>query len=269
MNAVSFMGRVALLGFAILVLQGCSGSSNSFGDSTTKEMAPGQFAQVAQNPVASPAASVAGKTGAKTAAVNNIFAKASGPVGDPKAYRIGALDVLDISVLGVADLTKTVQVTSSGTITLPLVRTVTAVGRTQTELEQELTKRLSKTYLQNPQVTVGIKEFNSQRITVDGAVAKPGIFPKQGDMSLLQAIAQAQGLTTVADPTGILVFRQVNGKRLAARFDIRQVRSGKQPDPMLLAGDVVMVDESAAKTTLRDIASAMPLTGLFSIVPLL
>ncbi|MDP8997590.1 MAG: SLBB domain-containing protein [Pseudomonadota bacterium] len=118
-------------------------------------------------------------------------------------------------------------------------------------------------------MTVAIKEYNSQRITVDGAVMKPGIFPKKGELSLLQAIAQAQGLTTVADPSGVLVFRQVNGKRLAARFDIRQVRSGKLPDPMLLSGDVVMVDESAAKTTLRDITSAMPLTGLFSVVPLL
>jgi polysaccharide biosynthesis/export protein len=104
---------------------------------------------------------------------------------------------------------------------------------------------------------------------VDGAVQKPGIFPKQGDMSLLQAIAQAQGLTTVADPTGVLIFRTVDHKRLAARFDIRKVRGGVLPDPMLEAGDIVMVDESNTKTTLRDIVSAMPISGLFSIIPLL
>ncbi|MEO9168720.1 MAG: polysaccharide biosynthesis/export family protein [Aestuariivirga sp.] len=264
MNVTGFARVVALLGFALLFLQGCS-SSNSFG---TSGMTQGQFSQVAQNPAATPAAGNAGNAG-NAETVDKIFAKANGPGPNPDAYRIGALDVLDITVFGVADLTKTIQVTDGGTITLPLVRTITAAGRTQAELERELTARLSKTYLQDPQVTVAIKEYNSQRVTVDGAVVKPGIFPKQGDLSLLQAIAEAQGLTTVADPTGVLVFRQVNGKRLAARFDIRQVRSGKLPDPMLLSGDVVMVDESATRTTLRDISSAMPLTGLFSVVPLL
>lgn len=251
-NAIIF-GLPILTG---LLLAGCSGGSNTFGDSSTKNMQPGQFAQTAQ---ASPTANNAD-------AVNKIYAKANGAVGDPQAYRIGALDVLDITVLGVADLTRSVQVTSAGTITLPLMRTVTAAGRTQSELEHDITNRLSATYLQNPQVTVGVKEYNSQRITVDGAVQKPGIFPKSGEMSLLQAIAQAQGLTTVADPTNVLVFRQVNGQRQAARFDIKQVRGGKQPDPMLMAGDVVMVDESAARTTLRDISSAMPIGGIFSIV---
>ena len=259
----NFMRLTLMMGLSIFALQGCSGGANTFGDSTTKNMEQGQFSQVAQAPTPSVS------KGASAETVNKIFAKGSGPISDPQAYRIGVLDVLDISVLGVADLTKTVQVTESGVITLPLVRRIKAVGRTQSELEQEITERLAKTYLQNPQVTVAVKEYNSQRITVDGAVQKPGIFPLQGQTSLLQAIAQAQGLTTVADPTGVLLFRQVNGKRMAARFDIRQVRSGKIADPMLLAGDVVMVDESAAKTTLRDITSAMPLTGLFSVVPLL
>ena len=263
MNVNRYAHVLVLLGFTMFFLQGCS-SSNSFG---TAGMPQGQFAQVAQNPATAPAGASASPKNADT--VNKIFAKANGVPSDPAAYRIGALDVLDITVFGVADLTKTIQVTDGGTITLPLVRTVKAAGHTQTELEQELTTRLGHTYLQNPQVTVAIKEYNSQRITVDGAVMKPGIFPKQGDLSLLQAIAQAQGLTTVADPTGVLVFRQENGKRLAARFDIRQVRSGKVPDPMLQSGDVVMVDENATKTTLRDISSAMPLTGLFSVVPLL
>lgn len=254
---------LALLTLSTIILQGCSGGANTFGDSTTANMAPGQFGQVTQTPGATVKS---GQTSASAKAVDGIFAKASGVGSDPKAYRIGAQDILDISVLGVADLTRTVQVTSGGTITLPLVRTINAAGRTQGELEAELTARLSKTYLQNPQVTVGVKEYNSQRITVDGAVQKPGIFPKQGDMSLLQAIAQAQGFTTVADPTNVLVFRQIAGKRMAARYNIKDVRAGKLADPMLLAGDVVMVDESATRTTIRDISAAMPISGIFSII---
>jgi polysaccharide export outer membrane protein len=253
----TFMGKWLFGAWVILaagLLQGCvNGSSNSFGDSATRQMVPGSFSPLAST-----------KQGA-----DPITTGSTSPIATPQDYRIGALDTLDIAVLGVADLNRTVQVNSGGTITLPLIRQVQAAGRTQTELERDIADKLAQTYLQSPQVTVAVKEYNSQKLTVDGAVQKPGIFPKQGEMSLLQAIAQAQGLTNYADPTGILVFRNVNGKRLAARFDIRQVRAGKMPDPLLQAGDIVMVDENSAKTTLRDISAAMPLTGLFSVVPLL
>lgn len=111
-----------------------------------------------------------------------------------------------------------------------------------------------------------VKEYNSQRITVDGAVNKPGIFPTTGQISLLQAIALAEGLTVIADPSGVLLFRTVDNKRMAARFDIREIRGGKVDDPILQAGDIVMVDESAARTTLRDIKDALPISGLFRLM---
>jgi polysaccharide biosynthesis/export protein len=196
---------------------------------------------------------------------NSAAAPSASGNGD---YRIAPLDVVDISVFGVQDLSRTVQVSSSGQISLPLIKTVQAGGRTAGELERDIAAKLSATYLQSPQVSVFIKEYNSQRITVDGAVAKPGIFPINGQVSLMQAIALSQGLTTVADPSGVLIFRQVGNKRTAARFDLRDVRSGKIQDPMLLAGDIVMVDESSTRTTLRDIREALPLSGLFSLLAL-
>ena len=244
------------------LLAGCVNGSNSFGDSSTSQMVPGQFSQL-------PSSKTDAAAVPATANIDQIATGSITSVANPADYRIGVLDTLDVAVLGVPDLNRTVQVNSGGGITLPLIREVQAVGRTQGEVERDIAAKLSKSFMQSPQVTVSVKEYNSQKVTVDGAVQKPGIFPKQGEMSLLQAIAQAQGLTNYADPTGVLVFRTVNTKRLAARFDIRQVRAGKMPDPKLQAGDVVMVDESSAKTTLRDISSAMPLTGLFSVVPLL
>jgi polysaccharide biosynthesis/export protein len=195
---------------------------------------------------------------------SSITPAASGAVD----YRIAPLDVIDISVLGVQDLSRTVQVSSSGVISLPLIKTVQAGGRTAGELEREIAAKLDATYLQSPQVSVFVKEYNSQRITVDGAVAKPGIFPINGKVSLMQAIALSQGLTVVADPSGVLVFRQMDGKRTAARFDLREVRSGKVEDPVLQAGDIVMVDESATRTTLRDIRDALPFSGLFKLLTL-
>lgn len=206
-----------------------------------------------------------GLGGQASANAQKIFAANAPGAGSGSAedYRISGLDVLQISVLGLKDLDNTVQVSTSGMISLPLIKTVKAGGKTTTQLEQEIAKKLSASYLQSPQVTVFVKEYNSQRVTVDGAVIKPGIFPIQGKMSLMQSIALAEGLTRVADPTGVIIFRQINGQKQAARFDLKMVRSGKVPDPNLIAGDIVMVDESAARTTLRDINDYLPFSGVF------
>lgn len=208
--------------------------------------------------------------GQAAANAQKIFA--SGPAapntGKNDDYEISALDVIEISVFGVKDLDRTVQVSSTGMISLPLIKQVKAGGKTQAQLEREIATKLEAGYLQSPQVSVFVKEYNSQRITVDGAVKKPGIYPTTGKISLLQAIALAEGLNDVADTSGILLFRTVNDKRMVARFDLKQVRSGQMSDPVLQAGDIVMVDESSTRTTLRDIKDVMPLSGLFSLLAL-
>jgi polysaccharide biosynthesis/export protein len=245
--------------FVALLVSACSSGSELGADAGIKS--GGQFSQVG-GPTKKGDGSVA-------ASAAKIFdANSAAPIGGDD-YKISALDVVEITVLNVPELTRTVQVSASGTISLPLVKTIKASGHTTTQLEKQIAAKLEATYLQSPQVSVYVKEFNSQKITVDGAVVKPGIFPKTGNVSLLQAIALAEGLSTVADPTGILIFRTVNNARMAARFDLKQVRSGKINDPMLQAGDIVMVDESSRKTTLRDITSAMPLTGLFTLLTVL
>ena len=258
----SFLRRLQGVAVAAVCasLAACSGGS-SLGSSPTNGVAAGEFAQVgsAQPKVMDQKAA---------ASVQNIFAANAVIETGSEDYQIAALDVLEVTVLGVPELTRTVQVGTSGTITLPLIKTVKAGGRTQLQLEREISDKLEATYLQSPQVSVFVKEYNSQRITVDGAVNKPGIYPTTGKVTLLQAIALGEGLSTVADPTGILVFRSVNNKRMAARFDIRQIRGGKINDPTLQAGDIVMVDESTSRTTMRDIKDAIPLSGLFSLLML-
>jgi polysaccharide biosynthesis/export protein len=187
---------------------------------------------------------------------------------DPDDYRITPLDVLEVSVLGAQDLNRTVQVSSSGNITLPLIKTVRAGGMTPSQLENSIAGKLQVSYMQSPQVSIFVKEFNSQRITVDGAVMKPGIFPFSGQLSLMQAIALSQGVTTVADVSTVLVFRTVNGERSAARFDLKQIRTGQASDPFLKAGDIVMVDESSSKTMFRNIKEALPLLNVFQLFSL-
>jgi polysaccharide export outer membrane protein len=189
---------------------------------------------------------------------------ASGAYQGASDYRIGAQDLLNISVFGVEELNKDVRVNSNGQISLPLIGTAMAGGKTIPELEAELAKKYAAGYLQNPQVTVFVKEFTSQRITIEGAVNKPGIYPITGKTTLLQAIALAEGVDDkVADLGGIVVMRTVDGKRQAAVFDLREVRRGTMDDPQLYGDDIVVVEQSGSKTAFRRFIESVPVIGIF------
>ena len=102
--------------------------------------------------------------------------------------------MLDITVFKVPELSKTIQVSETGTINLPLVGEVQAAGKTTQELERVLTAKLGATYLQNPQVSVLVKENNSQHVVVQGAVEKTGVYPIRGKTTLMELVAMAGGL---------------------------------------------------------------------------
>ena len=189
---------------------------------------------------------------------------ASGAYQGASDYRIGAQDLLQISVFGVKELDKDVRVNSNGQISLPLIGGVMAGGKTIPELETELAKKYSEGFLQKPQVTVFVKEFTSQRITVEGAVNKPGIFPITGKTTLLQAIAMSGGVDDkIADLGGIVLMRQVDGKRAVAVYDLRQVRKGLAEDPQLYGDDIIVVEQAGSKTLYRNIIESMPILGIF------
>ena len=117
------------------------------------------------------------------------------------------MDVLDISVFQVPELTKSVQVADTGTINLPLIGEVAVAGKTAQQVERDLTTKLGAKYLQNPQVTVFVKEYNSHQVTIQGEIKKPGVFPLKGTTSLLQLIALAGGFDANSDST-VLILRQ-------------------------------------------------------------
>ena len=189
---------------------------------------------------------------------------ASGAYEGATDYRIGAMDLLQISVFGVQDLDKEVRVNSNGQISLPLVGGVMAGGRTIPELEAALAKKYADGFLQNPQVSVFVKEYSSQRITLEGAVKKPGIYPITGRTSLLQAIALAEGVDDkIADLGGIVLMRQVEGKRQAAVFDLRLVRKGVIDDPQVYGDDIIVVEQSGSKSAFRRFIEAVPAIGVF------
>ena len=179
-------------------------------------------------------------------------------------YRLGPLDIVEVSVFEVPELTKTAQISASGLISLPLIGQVTAGGRTIGELEREVEQKLAAEYLQSPEVSVHVKEYTSQRITVEGAVNSPGIYAISGRTTLLQAIALAKGPDRIADQSGVLIFRtSADGTREAAVFDLEPIRSGEAPDPIVLGGDVVVVDQSAVRTAWRDLRESIGVLGFF------
>jgi polysaccharide biosynthesis/export protein len=181
------------------------------------------------------------------------------------AYKIGPQDTIEIAVFKVPDLSRTVQVADSGTVNLPLIGDVVAAGKTSQQLERDLVKKYGGKYLQSPQVTVSVKEYNSQRVTIEGSVKKPGVYPIRGKATLLQFIATAEGLDANADST-VVVFRTTNGKRSAAKFDISSIRSGDAADPPIQSGDLIIASSSAIKETFNNILKALPIAGVFAML---
>ncbi len=178
-------------------------------------------------------------------------------------YRLGAQDVLEIAVFGVPDLSRTARVNSDGQISLPLVGGIRAGGRTIPELEKDIAASLSKNFLQNPQVTIFVKEYASQRITLEGSFNRPGIYPLTGKTSLLQAMAIGGGFNELAEQGSVVIFRQVDGKKMAAKFDVRAIRDGNAEDPQVYGDDIVVIQDAAGKSAFKNLIKSLPLVGLF------
>lgn len=173
-------------------------------------------------------------------------------------YRIGAHDLIEISVFQVAELSRTVRVNSRGQISLPMIGAVDAGGLTAHELETAIAKKLSESLLQDPQVSVFIKEFVSQRVVVEGSVKNTGVYPLTGRTTLLQAIALAGGLDPLADENEVKIFRQnTGGSREVIVYDLEQIRAGKMDDPLVKGNDLVVVEKSGSKSFLKNVTDTL------------
>jgi polysaccharide export outer membrane protein len=178
-------------------------------------------------------------------------------------YRIAPLDKLSITVFQVEQLSGEYQVDLTGRIAMPLVGSVDAVNLTTDELRERLAQRLAQNYLKNPDVTVGITAATGSNITVEGAVRRPGIYPNFGRMTLLQAMAVGGGLDPTANEKQVFVFRQIDGKRQIAGFDLSTIRNGQEPDPEIYRGDIVVVAGSKTKETWQSLFQGVQTFGIF------
>lgn len=187
---------------------------------------------------------------------------------DLAPYRIGPGDEIAVSVFGATELDKTAVVDAAGGFSLPLAGTLTAAGKTPEEFASEIEAKLRGAYLRNPRVSVNVnKSGTGQTITVDGEVQQPGIYPVASRMTLQQAIATAHGATDTANIRNVIVFRTVSGQKMAAMFDLKDIRSGRTPDPQIFGNDIVIVGESSIQKFLRNYSLAFTSLGRF--IPIL
>lgn len=179
-------------------------------------------------------------------------------------YRIGPSDKLKLSVFQVPDLSfNEIVVDASGNLQIPLVGSVRAAGLTPAELSVELQRLLGERYLRNPQVSVTVSQAASQKVTVDGAVKRPGVYEMRGRTTLIQAVAMAEGPTNTANLREIAVFRTVDDRLMVAKFDLRAIRAGQAEDPVILGDDRVVVDTSQLSSNIREFLGALPAFGSF------
>jgi polysaccharide export outer membrane protein len=179
-------------------------------------------------------------------------------------YKIAPMDTLTIRVFGMPDLTGDYQVDLLGNLSMPLIGDVAATDKTPSQLDQLLTARYGEKYLENPDISVGVKASTGRIVTVDGAVRKGGAFPVAGPLSLMQAVALAGGADPdTANMHRVAIFRTINGQRQAAAFDLISIQRGEMKDPSVYSGDIIIVDGSGIKAAQKKIFQAFPLLTIF------
>jgi polysaccharide export outer membrane protein len=121
------------------------------------------------------------------------------------SYVLGPQDVVNITVLGEEELSRKYTIEQDGTFTFPLIGRVTARGLTLRALEQEIRSKLAANYLKNPQVSVAVDAYQSQKVMVWGEVNQPNEYQLTGDMTLLSALAKAGSVTPNAGREAVIV----------------------------------------------------------------
>jgi polysaccharide export outer membrane protein len=160
----------------------------------------------------------------------------------PAGYTIGPDDVLNVVFWRDKEMSADVVVRPDGRITLPLVNDVVAVGLTPEQLRDRIKEEASR-FVEDPSVTVIVKQINSRRVFITGMVGRPGAYPMTRAITVLQLISIAGGLNEYADAKNIMIMRKEEGQQIALKFNYNDVRKGKnlKQNVELRSGDTVVV----------------------------
>ncbi|MEB3415619.1 polysaccharide biosynthesis/export family protein [Alteriqipengyuania sp. WL0013] len=184
----------------------------------------------------------------------------SDQVSATRPYLLAPFDKLSVQVFDIPELSREqLQIDASGRVSVPLVGSIDAAGLTADLLAAEIESRLRGNYVRNPQVTVNLTETVSQVVTVDGQVAKPGLYPVIGKMTLQRAVATAGGVGEYANLEDVVIFRTVDGQRMAGLYNLGAIRAGAYADPEIFSNDVVIVGDSPQRRLFRDLSQSSSL----------
>jgi len=156
---------------------------------------------------------------------------------------VGTEDLLEISVFEIPEMSRTVRVSERGSISLPLLGEIRADGLTPRELEVRLRERLEEKYVKDPQVSVFVREHASKKVSVLGAVGKPGVYEMLGPRTLLQVLSQAGGLTPEAGATLFLIRARPEGAGGTITVSVSDLLVNRDPalNQAVRPGDVISV----------------------------
>ncbi len=164
-------------------------------------------------------------------------------------YHIGAHDLLSIKVFQAPELSTETRVDFLGSVQMPLIGAIKVKDLTPTQASWLIAKKLGEKYLQHPQVQVFVKEYTSQRVIVSGFVVKPGVYTLEGYTSLIEVLAKAGGLKELANAGKVAVFRpEGQGKIIGYSVNVNNVQAGLASDPVILAGDRIIVAPASGKS---------------------
>jgi polysaccharide export outer membrane protein len=167
----------------------------------------------------------------------------SSSVAEMLDYRIGVGDVLAVLFWRDKDLSAEVVVRPDGIITLPVLNEVEAVGLTTEELRERVAEKALKFVAQPPVVSVVVRQIHSRSVYITGRVLRPGTYPLNGPLTVVQLIATAGGLTEYAKASKIVIVRTENEKQVSFRFNFKDVVNQKalSQNITLRPGDTVIV----------------------------
>jgi polysaccharide export outer membrane protein len=172
-----------------------------------------------------------------------VAPRSTGPAVEVSSdYVIGADDVLGIVFWRDTEMTGDVTVRPDGKITLPLIGDLTAIGLTPEGLKDQITKAAAK-LIEDPSVTVVVRTINSRKVYITGQVTTPNAYPLTRDLTVMQLISLAGGLTEYADKKNITVLRTENGQSRAFKVNYKELSEGRNlaQNIVLKPGDVVTV----------------------------
>lgn len=159
-------------------------------------------------------------------------------------YVIGPDDVMTVVVWKEQDLSGDFTVRPDGKISMPLINDIAVAGLTPEQLRGRVTEAAAK-FIEDPTVTIVVKEINSRKVFVMGQVAKPGPYPLIGPARVVQILATAGGLLEYANEENISIVRTEKGRQSSYRFNYKDFTRGKNLDQNieLKPGDQIIVPE--------------------------